>query len=552
MDPSTPASAASDSDEPSYVEILEKRYAALPERQQDIIARRVLTAPPETLDAIAADHGVTRERIRQLESKALDRLAGVAARMPGRPAAEQPVLDPREESESTVVSRALTALDELPLPVTESALAGAGIAALDSRATQLLLGMTKHAGLLGGARPRTVDHRGRRWLVTGEHTPAVLERTLLAEAIGDGVVTDQPELWSVLETQLRPHVGSADETTDIVADVLDELDLVEVGGQYAILGGGLGIVERLARLLRAKGAPMARDDLLSFFPDRNPRTVANALTEPPFVRVTRNEYALEEWGAIRRPTLRELLYAQLDQHGRVAVAHLQDLAEEHQYSRASIAIYAGSLPDVIEQGGVLRRRQPGDPKATPEPGLDDGCFRVVSGPHRGRWSSVVTINHRRLYHGPQWIPAPLAEELAIEHGTQRVSVTVNDDRIVHATWLQSPYLFGGELRPVLDRLRFADGDRIRLIATGPRDLQIERVPVTSGPDTPYRTLSDGAGLNDGTGQSPADSDIVPTLAYAIGLEPDTPLPVIERRLLNRGNRALWRALALLFPEELGQ
>lgn len=63
--------------------ILEDMLGELPERQSEVIRRRFgfesEGGQEETLEQIGADHGVTRERIRQIEAKALDRL-----RHPGR------------------------------------------------------------------------------------------------------------------------------------------------------------------------------------------------------------------------------------------------------------------------------------------------------------------------------------------------------------------------------------------------------------------------------------------------------------------------------------
>jgi hypothetical protein len=128
-----------------------------------------------------------------------------------------------------------------------------------------------------------------------------------------------------------------------------------------------------------------------------------------------------------------------------------------------------------------------------------------------------------------------------------VPVTVNGVG-VHVTWLQSPYLFGGELRPVLDALGFADGELIRLVVTDPGALVAERVPVVAGPNTPFRTLVTGACLYDETWAPVPDSEIAGALAYAIGLDTDTPLSVVGRRLASRHNPALREALDLIFPE----
>lgn len=48
--------------------------AALPTRERQIIEQRILNAPPRTLQEIADEFGISRERVRQLEQNALRRL----------------------------------------------------------------------------------------------------------------------------------------------------------------------------------------------------------------------------------------------------------------------------------------------------------------------------------------------------------------------------------------------------------------------------------------------------------------------------------------------
>lgn len=445
------------------------------------------------------------------------------------------------------MQHAVNRLRDLELPVSGDGIVKAGFEPLDSKPTRLLVAVARRCGAFGKDKAVVVERAGRHWLVAGDRTPDKLVAGLTEAARGTGVVNDLIELWGGIEDALRPHVGSDEEAADVAADVVEGLGLEEVGGQYAVLGGGMGVVERLVRILRANAEQMKRAELLRYFPDRNQRTVLNALFEPPFVRVGRDDYALEEWGATPHQKLRDLLYQELDRHGQVAVAYLAGLAERHGYSRSSITFYS-ALPDVIEEGGVLRRRHRDDPPAVPAPGLDGACLRIVAGPRRGCWSCMVTVSHRRLYYGPQPIPAPIAQLLSLDHGSRRVPLTVNG-KPVHATWAgQAPYLFGGEFRPVLDDLGFADGERIRLIAVGPGELLAEKLPVITGPDTPLRTLVTGACLYDEAGAPVPDDEIAEFLAYTVGLEPDTPLPIVGRRLATRHNPALRRALSLIFTE----
>jgi hypothetical protein len=554
----TPADPAEDPDPtPTYAQVLECRFAALTEREQQILERRTLSDDPETLDVIGASMGnISRERVRQLETRAVNQLTGAPAPKKGRPRLQPVVAHTAAELlmeqayADQLISDALSELADLPLPVTDPHLVAAGFAPLDSRATRLLLAVARAKHTFGNQRLTTAEFGGQRWLFTGDGGPADLVAALIGEHAVGGVVEDLVELWDAVEQRLTVHTGSATDAAVLASDLVGGLGAVEVNGRYALLGARLGVNDQISRILRAHGGPMTAEEILAYLPDRNRRTVENALVDKaaPFMRVTRHEFNLKDApGAVRHRTLRQVIYDEVNEHGQVSVQHLQELAEQQGNSRASIAFYSW-LPGLIEDGGVLRRRLPSDPPAAVDPGLDDECFRVVAGPHRGRWSYTTTFAHSRLYHGSQIFPAPLAVELGVDPGATRELLKVNGVK-VRGSWRHGPYLFSRDLRPVLLELGLADGDRMRLIEVGPGELVIEKVPELNSADGPFRTLAEGAGLYDENGAQLPDGDIADALAFAVGL-PHAPLGQIERRLRTRRNHDLADALVLLFPEQL--
>lgn len=51
-----------------------RHFHALPERERRIVVANVLQDPPLTLNDLAAVHGISRERVRQLRERGLERL----------------------------------------------------------------------------------------------------------------------------------------------------------------------------------------------------------------------------------------------------------------------------------------------------------------------------------------------------------------------------------------------------------------------------------------------------------------------------------------------
>ncbi|QNT69234.1 RNA polymerase sigma factor RpoH [Defluviicoccus vanus] len=54
--------------------LLDQALATLPERERDILTQRQLREDPMTLEQLGVVYGISRERVRQLEARALDRL----------------------------------------------------------------------------------------------------------------------------------------------------------------------------------------------------------------------------------------------------------------------------------------------------------------------------------------------------------------------------------------------------------------------------------------------------------------------------------------------
>lgn len=67
-----------------YGRLVAEALESLPQRERDIVVRRHMFDPPDTLDQIGADIGLTRERVRQLDMRALQKIKRHVQRKVGR------------------------------------------------------------------------------------------------------------------------------------------------------------------------------------------------------------------------------------------------------------------------------------------------------------------------------------------------------------------------------------------------------------------------------------------------------------------------------------
>lgn len=77
-----PEAVAVANEESSYRQtILRQALASLPERERHILSERQLSEEPKTLEQLGSVYGISRERVRQLEARAFDRLKKAVERL---------------------------------------------------------------------------------------------------------------------------------------------------------------------------------------------------------------------------------------------------------------------------------------------------------------------------------------------------------------------------------------------------------------------------------------------------------------------------------------
>ncbi len=85
--PGPEALAAANEESSRRLELLKQALQTLPERERHILTERQLSDEPKTLEELGTEYGISRERVRQLESRAFDRVKKTVEKLALRPAA---------------------------------------------------------------------------------------------------------------------------------------------------------------------------------------------------------------------------------------------------------------------------------------------------------------------------------------------------------------------------------------------------------------------------------------------------------------------------------
>ena len=85
--PGPEALAAANEESSRRLDLLKQALQTLPERERHILTERQLSDEPKTLEELGSEYGISRERVRQLESRAFDRVKKTIEKLALRPAA---------------------------------------------------------------------------------------------------------------------------------------------------------------------------------------------------------------------------------------------------------------------------------------------------------------------------------------------------------------------------------------------------------------------------------------------------------------------------------
>ncbi|RIX27844.1 sigma factor-like helix-turn-helix DNA-binding protein [Amnibacterium setariae] len=418
---------------------LEEAIDQLGERAIAVLRQRLFADQPTRLEDIGVEFGVTRERIRQIESRARARLE---------------LLVTEDDALSSVI---WTIREGLPL-------------------VQPLDGLLDRMPALKGR----ID-------TTGRPVRIVLDRLDDAYEIDDGWVC-------------RPTIDVArNETRDVLAGMADAHGLVELeairalsrGGALAGLDDGLqewlgycglavyegrvllrsrGLLDWAEALLAMDGRPCGADELLARMPiDRSVRSLKNQMGEDPrFVAVGRDRWALEEWGMPEYGSIRTQIGAAVDRAGgEVGLSELVDrLVAEHGVSARSVVSYASSGDFEVREGRVRRANERAI-RIRKSPEMTKRLYRTADG-----WAYRIRVNADHLRGSGFSVPAALFS--AVRRADER-TVTFDSEAGAQVLAWNGQQPTSGSIRRFLQLLDLGADDEVLLHFHDDRRFAVERV-----------------------------------------------------------------------------
>ncbi|RLK59602.1 sigma factor-like helix-turn-helix DNA-binding protein [Actinokineospora cianjurensis] len=364
-------------------ELLDDAFRELDIRDVLVLRRRLFADEPATLDELGAHLGITRERVRQIESRArttmlnrlsvgsLNMVAGSARTMIGtiRPLSDLlvhlPVLAQMVESVDQPAWRVIDRLDD---------------------AYEIEDGWCV-VPTLSAAKELTRTHLGEH---ADQYGVALLEDL-------DLVTTTAPE-----------------QQAEFTRAWLSACDYVVDGNQVITRTRSMG--DYAAAILSIHGAPMSADEVASRFTvERGARSLRNAMSlDDRFERVDRDRWALAEWGMEAYAGVRSVIREELAKAGgRINLdALIERITGRYSVAASSVITYASAPPFKTLNGVVRLQDASRESRKTPE--RTNRMYR-----RSDAWVYRVCITHDHLRGSGSVAPKAIVSILGMQFGEKR-------------------------------------------------------------------------------------------------------------------------------------
>jgi RNA polymerase sigma factor (sigma-70 family) len=394
-------------------EMLDRLLGTLDDRARQILARRFFADQPETLDEIAQDLGVTRERVRQIESRA-----------------RADVVQALESSPLGAVCAAVRKMVGTVVPLRDL--------------LSLAPALARQVHAAGQPAWRVLDRLDDDYEIKDGWCAAPTIQSAQTETLtrlqehanrhGVAAISDPPPL-----NPFQP----AESPSAFLPDWLRYCGFV-VDGEH-VFTRVQSVGDRAAAILSVTGSPMSSQDILDRFDvERSLQSLRNAMgSDDRFCRVDRDKWALAEWGLETYSGIRAVIRDEIAREGgQIPVDTLiERITGRYTVSANSVITYACAPPFEAREG-VVR--------------LADGDRNVRKGPERTRrlyrrangWLYRVTVTRDHLRGSGFPAPVAIASIIDLQPGQARQLDSALGPQAV--SWTGSQPAFGSILRFLVD------------------------------------------------------------------------------------------------------
>lgn len=482
---------ATSPDTPTVEDLFDQLLAYLDERQRTIYVTRSIPTRGPTLQQLADDLNLTRERVRQIQKKAESRVSAKVAEAKFAPL-------------RWMAHTLRTQLGD-SIPVTSDIYASA----LDSALADC---PPDRQTLLSGFLLRLAGYSERSGWMVHRDAEVIGADMLRAEANEYGLI-QVSRLGEVLEAA---GVAPADH-----AAMLERIGGFRRFGDWIAIWSG-SVVDKVVRILAIRGSPTSPDELAAIIGEGHSiRSLRNRLSDDPrLARVAKNQWALRIWGLEEYTGAADEMAEEIErQGGAVSLADLAELlASRFGISENSVRTYA-QAPRFVVEGGIVRLRA-SDERFVVAATIADakGCFQDSP----STVTFCVAVDNDVLRGSGRAVPAAVATFVGVVPGSDRrlLAVHVGSDgsEQVTLTWpLDSPVgPTMGSIRRIAHATQATEGDLLRL--------RVDRAEGTLGAvcvrPQDLESMSPVARLSALTGlEGLTSSNAVERLAESLSIEP---------------------------------
>lgn len=492
----TAAQLLQDFDIPTYKELFSFFLETLDEKETKVCNQRLFISDSPSLDAVGVSLGVTRERVRQIEAKAIAKYKNLKLNNPVFSAAIEAfrlmTLEPILVSDLTKRQKQL------------SFSAGKGLGTL----LEVLATLEKFS---------IVDS----WVYADHARQTAAFDEVMSNLRAQNPLPSLKEILSAT-VDLWPSFTAKTLQKWLLANSWQEFSGTFVPAR------GLNQVDWAKIVLTLENKPMTPEAISARMPGEvSIRSFTNRLLEDPGItRTGISTYGLHEWGLEEFKSIHENLLDRVNESGSVSLdSVIRKFTEDFGASRNSVIQYAKVWPLTIINGEV-RKSLVKEENAPTRRGAYKNVYKTADG---YMWRTAITLDHLR--GSGSGFPSGLAFELGVRQGKKKVFESDHG---------QIPVSIGGvatnigSIRQFCLALEAEIGDQLAFYFSNEHITARKLNLALSGEDLVRELAS-----------LPADGDLRQSLEFALKSNADATLRSLYETLIKRKDTNIVEALSAL-------